>query len=161
VAAIAVAVTVVAAVPRSTSVPRSISAPRSATVADVDEAAAFLGYRPYVGLPAGWTVTGSRLRYDTSGLPAWSLDYVTDHGTSVGLEQVQGWTASWQGSLTHGGRPGQRAEAAGRRFETYLMAPRAITSWLLREGRHTTLVLVKDGGDADARRLAESLQVAP
>ncbi len=93
------------------------------------------GYQPYVGLPAGWTLTGSRLSYDTSGLPAWSLDYVTDHGTSVGLEQVRGWTAQWQSSLTHGGRRRGHVEVAGRRFETYLMAPRAITSWLLREGR--------------------------
>jgi len=161
-AAGAVAVAVVAGVPRSTSVPAA-AGPGDAgrPVGYVAEAIAYLGYRPYVGLPSGWTMTGSRLRHDTSGLPAWSVDYVTDHGTSVGLEQVRGWTAQWQSSLTHGGRRQADAEVAGRRFETYLMAPRAITSWLLRDGERTTLVLVKDGGDADARVLAESLQVAP
>ena len=158
----ALALAVVAGVPRATSVPQSAGVGTAGLPAGrAAEAAVLLGYRPYVGLPAGWTMTGSRLRHDTSGLPAWSVDYVTDHGTSVGLEQVRGWTPQWQSSLTHGGRRQGDADAAGRRFATYLMTPRAITSWLLREGERTTLVLVKDGGDADARRLAESLQVAP
>jgi Protein of unknown function (DUF4245) len=160
-AGVTVAVVVaVLGLPRPSSVPVPLPVPGAA---DVAAARAALGFVPYTGTPPGWTLTQARLRIDTSGLPAWSLDYLTEAGRAVGLEQVTGWTPQWQRSLTHGGAAQGTVTAAGRRYQVFFMPERRVLSWLLREGNHTTLVLVKDGagrGDGDATRLAEALRPA-
>lgn len=144
-------------VPRPTSVPRPVVDLASAA----DQAGAALGFTPATPVPQGWTVTSARVRRDTDDLPSWTINYLTEDESYVGLVQADGWTQRWQSSLTHGGEPDGDVDVAGQTWAVFVKPEREITSLLLRQGQTTTLVLAKGGGLADARVLAQALAAGP
>ncbi len=149
----ALVVGIVLLVPRPTSVPRAAVDLPAAASAAADQ----LGVAPAVGVPSGWTVTSTRVRSDTAGLTAWSVNYLTAQGRYVGLEQVAGWDPRWLTSVSQGGTPQGTTTVDGRQWSVYLKAEKRITSLLLRGSDRSTLVLAQVGGLDDARALAASL----
>ena len=149
----ALVVGLVLLVPRPTSVPRAaVDLPAAASgVADQ------LGFAPAVGVPAGWTVTSTRIRTDTGDLPSWSVNYLTDKGRYVGLEQAGGWDPRWLASVSQGGAAQGSTTIDGRQWSVYVKADKHLTSILFRGATRSTLVLAQLGGLDDARALAATL----
>ena len=149
----ALVVGLVLLVPRPTSVPRAaVDLPAAASgVADQ------LGFSPAVGVPAGWTVTSTRIRRDTGDLPSWSVNYLTGKERYVGLEQVSGWDPRWLASVSQGGTAQGTTTIDGRQWNVYVKPDKHLTSILFRGTNRSTLVLAQLGGLEDARTLAASL----
>jgi hypothetical protein len=122
--------------------------PNEVSQPDVDASAAAsaakpgLSFTPAVpaGLPAGWVARTAKTQVGTDDVAMWLLQYRTPSGTYAAVRQAADATKNWESRQVTDGREDGTIQVAGHSWVVRSRPDRGITSWVLREGKLTTIV---------------------
>jgi hypothetical protein len=122
--------------------------PNEVTQPAVDPAAAAAGARtalPFTpavptGLPGGWVARTAKTQVGTDDVTMWLLQYRTPAGDYAAVRQAADPTADWEARQVTDGREDGTVRIGSRDWVVRSRTDRGITSWVLREGRLTTIV---------------------
>jgi uncharacterized protein DUF4245 len=141
--------------------------PNEVTQPDVDATAAAQAARPGLtfvpavpaALPAGWVARTAKTQLGTDDVAMWMLQYRTPSGTYAAVRQAENPTKDWESRQVTDGRENGTVRVAGHDWVVRSRTDRGITSWVLREGKLTTIV-TGTASTADLTTLATALPAA-